>query len=276
MIEEKKSSEKKKEEEAEKKEKSEKEKDPTQYPSQYPFIQSFGRKRSHGLSDAQKLDIHRLYEIYGLKLPECMVNPGDLFGSSSVCFRQVYVEIGFGAGEHLVQNSIKNPEVGFVGCEPFENGVVRALRGVHDNNLENVRIFNGDARFLLEKFANKSVDRFYILFPDPWPKQKYHKRRLISENFVRDFLHPKLKQEGEIVVATDCEDYMRSIVKIFTTRFSDCFTSVTTTPMGDLSSDNLKALQKRPEWFISTRYEQNALSKGLKPFYLVLRKSNYN
>lgn len=229
----------------------------------YPLIQSYGRKRSHGLSESQKSDIKELLKHYGITtLPTTFIKPIHFFLNWDVS-RRTYVEIGFGAGEHLIKNATQNPTVAFIGCEPFENGVVQALRAIRSNGLKNVRIFNGDARLLLEKFDTETVDKFYILFPDPWPKQRYHKRRLVSENFVRNFLHAKLKQGGEIVIATDCADYMRSIVVIFTKILADHFQVI---------KNNLGELQARPDWFISTRYERKAIANGLCPFYFVAKK----
>lgn len=237
----------------------------------YPFIPSYGRRRSHGLSEAQRSDIIQLSECYCFSLPDSQVSPLDLFSSFSQSasylsnsFKKVYVEIGFGSGEHLVQNAAQNCEIAFIGCEPFENGIVKALRDIHTNALKNVRIFKGDARLLLEKFPSESIDRFYILFPDPWPKRRYNKRRLISETFVQNLLYPKLRKQGKVIVATDCEDYMQNIVDILgNSKYSSHF---------KMATEDLKELQKRPEWFTPTRYEQKAISRGLHPFYLVAKK----
>jgi len=141
------------------------------------IIQSYGRRRSHGLSEAQKDALLNLTNEYGINLPTQTLNPAIFFNGIS----KIFVEIGFGAGEHLIQNAIQNSEVGFIGCEPFENGVAKALKAIHENNLKNVKIFNGDARFLLDFFENSSIDRFYILFPDPWTKKRHHKHAVFYQ-----------------------------------------------------------------------------------------------
>lgn len=250
------------------------------------LIPSYGRKRSHGLSEAQKLDMLTLSDLYGVVLSGSSVNDLSNFFSDSSFFQKIYVEIGFGGGEHLIQNAKQRSDVAFIGCEPFENGVVNALRGIRDNHLENVRIFQGDARLLLEKLSAEFVDRFYVLFPDPWPKQRYRKRRLISKSFLLDFIYPKLKKGGEIIIATDSEDYITSILKIFgekelMNRFES---SIGVIAEGKLEHSNcsgesghlemyLRKLQERPEWFVLTRYEQKALNKGVRPFYLSVVKT---
>lgn len=222
------------------------------------IIQSYGRRRSHGLSEAQKDALLNLASEYGITLPTKILNPAIFFNGIS----KIFVEIGFGAGEHLIQNAIQNPEVGFIGCEPFENGVAKALKAIHENNLKNVKIFNGDARFLLDFFENSSIDSFYILFPDPWTKKRHHKRRLLSKEFITKTLYSKLKPYGKLIIATDCENYMEEVAKI-----------IKNAPEFYAPISDLKQLQTRPEWFIPTRYEQKAISHGKKPYYLKVEKN---
>lgn len=244
------------------------------------LIPSYGRKRSHGLSKAQKSDIRELYGLYGIDLntiagTAAAIDPIDLFFSTLPLLptKTVFIEIGFGEGEHLIQNAVQNPDVAFIGCEPFENGVVNALREIRDNNLKNVRVFNGDARFLLEKFKPESIDKFYILFPDPWPKQRYHKRRLVSESFLLDFIHPLLKKGGEIIIATDCKDYMKDILKAFEGNSSLDKFNIKYEHISEKLPSNDEIDSTIPNDFISTRYEQKALAKGLEPFYLRAAKT---
>lgn len=216
------------------------------------IIQSFGRRRARGLSETQKTNLITLYDKYGISLPSAEIRPQDYFDLS---FDNVVVEIGFGRGEHLIQNAMNNPHTAFIGCEPFENGVASALKAIVDNQLENVRIYKGDARLLLNFFPTCSLQKVFVLFPDPWTKKKHHKRRLLSTEFLRN-ITSKLQKHGEIVIATDCKDYM-----------TDILDNLKSVPSVDFTTD-LLALSDKPAWLLSTRYEQKALSQGKKCYYL--------
>ena len=216
------------------------------------IIQSFGRRRARGLSETQKTNLVTLYEKYGISLPESVVVPKDYFDTK---FENLAVEIGFGRGEHLIQNAINNPKTAFIGCEPFENGVASALKSIADNSLENVRIYKGDARLLLDFFPPQSLSKVFVLFPDPWTKKKHYKRRLLSTEFLQ-ILTTKIQNNGEIIIATDCENYMLNVLD-----------NLKNLQNIDYSSD-LNLLSTKPHWFLSTRYEQKALSQGKKCYYL--------
>jgi tRNA (guanine-N7-)-methyltransferase len=95
--------------------------------NRFVVIPSYGRRRSHGISEAQKDALLNLANEYGMTLPTKILNPSVFFTSVS----KIFVEIGLGAGEHLIQNAIKNPEIGFIGCGPFENGVAKALKAIY-------------------------------------------------------------------------------------------------------------------------------------------------
>jgi len=213
------------------------------------YLPSFGRKRARGLSETQKNNLVDLYEIYGLEIPEEEIHPETLF---SIPFEKIYVEVGFGHGEHLIHNAMLNPKIGFIGCEPFENGVAATLKEINDHNLHNVRIYKGDARLILEKLQKNTIDRVYVLFPDPWHKKRHHKRRILSVEFIEDLRKSQVK---ELVVATDCREYMESVLE----NLNQLKISV---------ADDLETLSQKPDWFLSTRYEQKALSKGAKCYYL--------
>lgn len=225
------------------------------------IIQSFGRRRSHGLSVTQKNNLIELYKKYGIELPTKTQNPEDFFKNSQ--YSAIFMEIGFGGGEHLIENAIRNPNIAFIGCEPFENGIVNVLRQVSDNNIDNIRVYNGDARYLLAQTADGTIDRFYVLFPDPWPKKRHNKRRLLSEEFITRTLYHKLKGNGLVVIATDSEEYMQNVVEVVK-KANDKFSA---------NALDLEELQTRPQDFIATRYEQKAIEKGKRPFYLSLKRT---
>ncbi len=116
--------------------------------------------------------------------------------------------MGFGTGEHLAAQAESHPGTGFIGCEPFVNGVARLLALIADRNLGNVRVFADDARLVLEALGPASIGRAFVLFPDPWPKSRHHKRRFIAPATV-DALARVLKDGAELRVATDHAEFCR-------------------------------------------------------------------
>ena len=130
--------------------------------------------------------------------------------------RRLNLEIGFGDGSHLIQRAINNNEELFIGCEVYLNGIVTTLKKIKAHNLENVVIFNGDAREVLDLISPQKLHNIYILFPDPWPKKKHHKRRIITAQFVNTLLTKldKTLKTSKIIVATDHQDYAKYISSI--------------------------------------------------------------
>ncbi len=120
--------------------------------------------------------------------------------------REVWLEIGFGGGEHLAGQAERHGEVGFIGAEPFVDGVAKLLTAVDERKLSNVRVRRGDARDMVATFADASVDRAFILFPDPWPKTRHRKRRLVQAEFVKE-LARVMKPGAKLRFATDWADY---------------------------------------------------------------------
>ena len=133
------------------------------------------------------------------------LDPQNLFGGKA---EQVWLEIGFGGGEHLVALAKAHPHIGFIGCEPFINGVAKLLAEIDRQALLNIRIFNDDARLLLDVLKPASLGRVFLLFPDPWPKKRHHKRRFVSPENL-DLLASALADAGEFHFATDSADYCR-------------------------------------------------------------------
>ncbi len=132
----------------------------------------------------------------------------DLPGAFSV------LEIGFGGGEHLVAQAGARPDARFIGVEPFLNGVASCLRHIEETGVRNVRLHQGDAREVLARLPDASLDRVDILFPDPWPKTRHHKRRLIQTEFVTD-LARALTPTGEARFATDWANYAAWTLEVF-------------------------------------------------------------
>lgn len=133
----------------------------------------------------------------------------------------VVLEIGFGGGEHLVAQAAANPNARFIGVEPFLNGVASCLRHIEESGVTNVRLHHGDARDVLAQLPDASVDRVDILFPDPWPKKRHWKRRLIQPEFVAE-LARVLRPNGDVRFATDWANYAAWALEVFV--HSPCFT----------------------------------------------------
>lgn len=166
-------------------------------------IRTFGRTGGRPLSPRQQ----RLLEtrLAGWQVPAPLspsLDPRSLFGGEG----EVWLEIGFGGGEHLVTQAAAHPGTGFIGCEPFIEGVAKALAGIEDAGLSNVRLWPDDARLLLEALTPASISRAFILFPDPWPKRRQQKRRLVQPAFLT-LLHRVMAPGGRVRFATDVASY---------------------------------------------------------------------
>jgi tRNA (guanine-N7-)-methyltransferase len=120
--------------------------------------------------------------------------------------REIWLEIGFGGGEHLLARAAERADVGFIGCEPFINGVAKLLAGVETRGLDNIRLHADDATALLEAAPEGALSRIYLLYPDPWPKRRQQKRRFVSEANIA-LLARALKPGGQLRFATDIDDY---------------------------------------------------------------------
>ncbi|MEK9979528.1 MAG: tRNA (guanine(46)-N(7))-methyltransferase TrmB [Paracoccaceae bacterium] len=178
------------------------------------------------------------------------LDPSAIFGG-----KEIWLEIGFGGGEHLAHQAKNNPDVGFIGCEPFVNGVAMLLGKIEREKIANIRIYPGDVRDLFDVLPEKSIAKAFLLYPDPWPKKRHHRRRFVTP----DHLWPlaRVMQEAcEFRVATDIEDYVRQTVS----EVPNCGFD----PIGDVERS---WHQCWPDW-LSTRYEQKALREGRTPHYL--------
>ncbi len=173
------------------------------YQNNQPLIRSYGRIKSRRLSD------HKNYLLENL-LPQYQIMPGDAefdFKALAKNFNKISFEIGFGFGDFIYEKAKSNPNQLFLGSEPHLNAIVNVLSKLEKNPLNNIKISQKDARQVLESFEDDIFDEFYILFPDPWPKAKHFKRRLINVNLLDDLLAKKLKKGARLVIATDHDSY---------------------------------------------------------------------
>ena len=185
------------------------------------------------------------------------LEPRRLFDAS---IRDVWLEIGFGKGEHLLWQAERHPDIGFIGVEPFIDGVAGLLAGIADKGLTNIRIFRDDAALLLEHLADACLGRCFLLFPDPWPKARHHKRRFVQAHNI-GLLARCLKPGAEWRIGTDHADYQRWILAHMLRQ--DFFDWQVDAPADCLS---------RPDDWPETRYEAKGKREGRPSIYLVYRR----
>ncbi len=173
---------------------------------------------------------------------------------------RIWLEIGFGGGEHMIHQARENPGVGILGCEPFINGVAMLLSAIERAGVENLRVHAGDARDLLDVLPPGSVDRAFLLYPDPWPKKRHWKRRFVNPEQLDQLAHA-LRPGAELRVATDVEDYVRHTLE--RARAHPAFAWTAERP-----SDWREPWADWP----GTRYEAKALREGRRPHYLTLAR----
>jgi tRNA (guanine-N7-)-methyltransferase len=163
-------------------------------------LRSYGRIQSRPVKPRQAA----LMETLAPKIatPEGPVDPKALMPEAT----ETWLEIGFGGGEHLAAQAARHPDVLIIGAEPFVNGFASALRHVDEGALTNVRLLHGDARDLLERLPDESLSRVFILFPDPWPKARHHKRRILQSEVLVE-LARTLQPGGRLRFATDVAGY---------------------------------------------------------------------
>ena len=209
------------------------------------LIKTFGRLKGRPLSKNQKLGLALHKQKYNFSLePE----------------KKIWLEVGFGNGHHLVELAKRNYDKLIVGSEVYENGVATACFSLFQNKIQNARVFHGDVRKLLNLFKHKTVDRFYILFPDPWTKKRHKSRRLLSSSNI-GYFSKILKPDSYICIATDVEDYCIEI--------EDTFSN-----LAQFEKIHVSPKEKNLNFFldVKAKYEQKAINKGLSPSYLVYKK----
>jgi tRNA (guanine-N7-)-methyltransferase len=168
---------------------------------------------------------------------------------------QTWLEIGFGGGEHLLSQARRNPHALIIGCEPYEDGVIKVLSAIESEGLKNIRVHMGDVRDVLRQFAPGLLDRAFILFPDPWPKRKHRKRRLVN-SLLLELLARALKPKAELRIATDIGDYARTMLEAF--RMEPRFVWQAESP------DDWRA---QPADWVETKYESKATEAGRRRYY---------
>lgn len=219
----------------------------------------FGRRRGRSLRKRKAALIEGNLAALAIPLPQPgeTVRPQGLFPAP---VRSVWLEIGFGGGEHTAWQAAHHPDVGLVGCEPFVNGVANLLMLVEDGGLTNIRILPDDARPLLDALPDASIGRCFVLFADPWPKTRHHERRFIGkDNLAR--LARVLEDGAELRLASDdpgLADWMLDHVWHH--------------PDFEWLARSADDWRRRPDDWPETRYEEKARAAGRQPVFLRFRR----
>ncbi len=218
----------------------------------------FGRRKGHKLRKQQAELYEELLPKFSLDIAQAP--PRDLATLFPFRPEKLQLEIGFGGGEHLLHEARAHPATGFIGCEPFINGMAKMLAVISSEAIANIRLHPGDALYLLEWLPEASLDRIDILYADPWPKKRHWKRRFISDENVARFARV-LKPGGRLRFASDIDSYVEwTLVRLLRAK--------------DFHWCAEKADDWRLPWpgFPGTRYEQKAFREGRKPAYLEFRR----
>lgn len=220
----------------------------------------YGRRQGHKLRAGQAALVEEL--LPRLSVPEVgALDATTLFGDAPNSWRPLQLEIGFGAGEHLVAQAAAHADHGFIGCEPFLNGVVGALGGIARLGLTNVRIHMGDALDVLARLPDASLSGVYLLHPDPWPKARHAKRRMMSPGPL-DLIAAKLKPGGVFRFGTDHPVYVRWAMMQMNARRDFAWTA-----------QRPSNFLVRPDDWPETRYERKARRIGHEVWYFEYRRT---
>ena len=208
-------------------------------------LRSFGRVRGRKLSARQEALLRDLLPKVRLDLSSPLARA-----------RPTWLEIGFGGGEHLIWQARQHPDVDLIGCEPFVEGVVKVLSAIEEHALTNIRVHDGDARDVLRWLPPSSLDRAFVLFPDPWPKKRHLKRRLVNVETLR-LLARALRPGAELRLATDIADYARTML-----------IALAAVPELHWTAQSPSDWRERPSDWPQTRYEAKAVREGRRCAFL--------
>lgn len=220
----------------------------------------YGRVHGKTLRDSQKTylaeDMAKL-SLSGVTVEEnparAVIDPVAVFGA-----RPIWLEVGFGGGEHLVHMAAMYPDIGIIGCEPFVNGIAMLLGKIRKAGVENLRIHPGDVRDLFDVLPEACLDKVFLNYPDPWPKARHHRRRFVTQGYLQA-LARVTKPGAEFRVATDIPDYVRQTLE--------------EVPQAGFVLERQAGLGQAWDDWLSTRYEQKALREGRDPHYLTFRRA---
>ncbi|MDR1032112.1 MAG: tRNA (guanosine(46)-N7)-methyltransferase TrmB [Holosporales bacterium] len=215
--------------------------------NQHTWIQSFARTKGKSLSSRQK-------QLLADFLPQVVASKA-LFDGDSL---PIQMEIGFGDGKHLVHQALSQPDTYFIGCEPFVNGAAKLLSSVDRLKIENIKVFIGDCRAFISEIPDDRISCIYVLFPDPWPKKRHHKRRLVQKGFLA-LIWRVLAPDGSIRFASDNREYAKEVFELVNSGFGFRASS---------QSLDLCIHPQNPWSPVMTKYEEKARLAGSDCFFI--------
>lgn len=179
-------------------------------PEHFKQIRSFVLRTTR-MTDGQKKALEDLYPVYGIDVERASFATGDLFPG----FQRFVLEIGFGMGDATLELAAAQPDTAFLAIDVHTPGIGKVLAEIDRRGLKNLKVVNFDAVQIIPRLESRAWDGIHIFFPDPWPKKKHHKRRLLQAEFVKTLVRP-LKTGGYLYAATDWEEYALEIHQVFT------------------------------------------------------------
>jgi tRNA (guanine-N7-)-methyltransferase len=219
----------------------------------HPPLRSYGRIKTRTIKPRQAALMETL--LPNLRPPVGPFDPRTLIPGAA----EAWLEIGFGGGEHMAAQALRHPDVLVIGAEPFQNGVASALRHIDDAALKNVRVLDGDVRELLARMPDASLARAFILFPDPWPKARHHKRRLVQAETVAELVR-LLRPGAALRFASDWADYVDWSLELFLAN-----------PAFRWTAEQAGDWRNPPADHITTRYEEKRLGDCAPVFLDLVR-----
>lgn len=234
----------------------------------HPYLTSFGRNRGRSLRPHQQMLVETLLPKLAIEAPSLRegsladeaIQPKEISGLLRVAqndnFARIALEIGFGGGEHLLAQAAHHPDTLFIGAEPFINGVAKCLVGIEAQKLTNIRLFTNDARQLLLALPDNCLDSVFILFPDPWPKARHNKRRLINHETLA-MLARVHKPGGRLLIATDHEDYSVWILE-----------HLAQSPHYRWTAESPDDFRLPPPDWTQTKYQRKTTAQGRAPVFM--------
>lgn len=231
-----------------------------EYPARDGLDRIWGRRQGKRLRTRQRERLETLLPRLRVSEPppNAFLDAAALFGERTP--KELWLEIGFGAGEHMTALAEAHPDVGIIGCEPFVQGMAKALARIEDMGLANIRLFDGDARRLLTWLPSGSLSRIFLLFPDPWPKTRHHKRRFVQRETLDEFAR-LLPPGGVFRFASDIPGYVRWTLE-----------HVYRHGAFEWTAERPCDWRQRPRDWPPTRYEAKAVRQGRTPAYLEFRR----